>query len=62
MEATLIIKMPDGTTKTLELTNANINMNLSGLMSFPNDLNIEPNFLALQLTAQIKASSLTQLF
>lgn len=64
MEATLIIKLPDGSTKTLELENVNVGTTWGAPNGFPTgtvyDLTNSPPFLvcSLSLTGQVKDSSL----
>lgn len=59
MEATLIIKMPDGTEKTIQLSNTNITLNLVGPAVITGD-SIQ-NDTMLHLTANVKTNSLIQL-
>lgn len=65
MEATLIIKMPDGTTKTIELQNINVSTSWNNFNSIPNGYPFEikndeqsPFIGVLTLNGQIKGASL----
>lgn len=59
MEATLIIKMSDGTEKIIQLSNTNITLNLVGPASITNES--LQNDTMLHLTANVKTNSLIQL-